>query len=539
MTTLKEILSVPQFKTLELINKYGDLSSEVTNLDITENNDIKNFTSENSFILTTGVLFQESQEGLKRLIKDLNDIHTAGLGIKVSRFLHQIDKEVIAYADELKFPLIEIPESWNLGEITHEISSFISDSETGKLNYALHIQQELNQLLIKGFSIKSMIERMSKLLGVPIILFNPFKVPEALSHHYNQNKSLTSAHISYFHNHYHEYLEHDKNKQVFENKDHIIFKVLGYTYFPYYLMVSQVDKLTYPFSLLTIEQVVSVLSFALYKNTKVEEAEQNDINRFFESLVNNRSEQTLSIKNHTDLLNRYHIYQSNYYQVIICAIDTENSLENSYYVNERQQLTLQWLKHKLTDIDDYTSIYRLPSNDRFAILLQNKHHYYYDYLKHIQKDYPNHFDGTISFGIGNEVTEFTQLPSSFFEANEAYENALLNNQREFISDYHSKDIKELLQLIPKEKLQPFVTHTLGPLSHPTVKKDAELKQTLQVYMDNQCDITKTAEKIYIHRNTVKYRINKCSHMLGRNIEDPLHSLNIRIALYVSEVMDFD
>ena len=56
----------------------------------------------------------------------------------------------------------------------------------------------------------------------------------------------------------------------------------------------------------------------------------------------------------------------------------------------------------------------------------------------------------VTFGIGNEVTEFTQLASSFFEANEAYENALLNNQREFISDYHSKDIKELLQLIPKE-----------------------------------------------------------------------------------------
>ena len=152
LTTLKEILSVPQFKGLELINKNGDLSSEVTNLDITENNDIKNFTSENSFILTTGVLFQESQAGLKRLIKDLNDIHTAGLGIKVSRFLHEIDPEVIAYADELGFPLIEIPEGWNLGEITHEISSFISDSETGKLNYALHIQQELNQLLIKGFT---------------------------------------------------------------------------------------------------------------------------------------------------------------------------------------------------------------------------------------------------------------------------------------------------------------------------------------------------------------------------------------------------
>lgn len=539
MTTLNEILSIPQFKGLELINRKGDLSSEVTSLDITENNDIKHFTSSNAFILTTGVLFQDNQENLKKLIKDLSDIQTAGLGIKVSRFLHKIDQDVIDFADELQFPLIEIPESWNLGEITHEISSFISDSETGKLNYALQVQQELNQLLIKGFSIDNMIERMSKLLGVPIILFNPFKKPEAISHHYRQSQSLLSEHVAYFNAHQQEELSQDKNNLVFENKDHVIFKVLGYTYFPYYLMVSQVNKLSYPFSLLTIEQVVSVLSFALYKNTKIQEVEKNDINRFFESLVYNKSEQALSIKKHADLLRQYYIYPSDYYQIIICGIDAKNNLENSYYLNELHQLTFQWLTGKLSEIDSYISVYRLPSNDRFAILIQNKQDNHLEMIKQLQISYNDYFEDQISFGVGNEVTEFAQLPSSFFEANEAFENGLFNNEKAFISQYHSKDIQELLQLIPQEKLLPFVKHTLGPLSYPKTKKDLELKQTLKVYMDNQCDITKTAEKIYIHRNTVKYRINKCSNLIGTNIEDPSQSLNIRIALYVSEMITFD
>ncbi len=122
------------------------------------------------FYLNNWRIISRQPRRFKRLIKDLHDINTAGLGIKISRFLHELDKEVIDFADKLGFPLIEIPESWNLGEITHQISSYISDSETGKLNYALHIQQELNQLLIKGYSINTMIQRMSKLLGVPIIL---------------------------------------------------------------------------------------------------------------------------------------------------------------------------------------------------------------------------------------------------------------------------------------------------------------------------------------------------------------------------------
>ncbi|KTW10598.1 PucR family transcriptional regulator, partial [Mammaliicoccus sciuri] len=306
---------------------------------------------------------------------------------------------------------------------------------------------------------------------------------------------------AYFNAHQQEELTQDKNNLVFENKDHVIFKVLGYTYFPYYIMVSQVNKLSYPFSLLTIEQVVSVLSFALYKNTKIQEVEKNDINRFFESLVYNKSDQALSIKKHADLLRQYYIYPSDYYQTIICGIDAKTNLENSYYLNELHQLTFQWLTDKLSEIDSYISVYRLPSNDRFVILIQNKQEDHLEMIERLQISYNDYFEDQISFGIGNEVTEFSQLPSSFFEASEAFENGLFNNEKSFISQYHSKDIQELLQLIPQEKLLPFVKHTLGPLSYPKTKKDIELKQTLKIYMDNQCDITKTAEKIFIHRNT--------------------------------------
>ncbi|MCP6559167.1 helix-turn-helix domain-containing protein, partial [Klebsiella pneumoniae] len=63
--------------------------------------------------------------------------------------------------------------------------------------------------------------------------------------------------------------------------------------------------------------------------------------------------------------------------------------------------------------------------------------------------------------------------------------------------------------------------------------------TLKMYMDYQCDITKTAKKMFIHRNTVKYRIKNCEEILGCTVEDPFNSLNIRLALYASEEILFD
>ena len=69
------------------------------------------------------------------------------------------------------------------------------------------------------------------------------------------------------------------NREAFQ-EEHIIFEVPAFKYFPYYLMVSNVNTLNYPFSLLAIEQAVNTLSLAIYKNSKIKEAEQQDVDRF-------------------------------------------------------------------------------------------------------------------------------------------------------------------------------------------------------------------------------------------------------------------
>src|SRR5699024_387109 len=151
MTMINEILSLPHYNDFNLLNCNGNFSADETNINISENNDIYHITSINYFIFSTVVLYQSNHNIFNELIKYLNDIYTDLFRIIVSRFSHEIEQDVIDFAYAIELPLNEIPESWNLGEITLEISSFISDSETGKLNYALQVQQELNQLLIKGF----------------------------------------------------------------------------------------------------------------------------------------------------------------------------------------------------------------------------------------------------------------------------------------------------------------------------------------------------------------------------------------------------
>ena len=75
---------------------------------------------------------------------------------------------------------------------------------------------------------------------------------------------------------------------------------------------------------------------------------------------------------------------------------------------------------------------------------------------------------------------------------------------------------------------------LKDFAYPKDQYNLDLRNTLKVYLDNQCEISNTAKKMFIHRNTVIYRIERCEEVLGMKINTPENSMNLRIALALSE-----
>ena len=79
-------------------------------------------------------------------------------------------------------------------------------------------------------------------------------------------------------------------------------------------------------------------------------------------------------------------------------------------------------------------------------------------------------------------------------------------------------------------MEDFVSNTLKSLTYPSDETLLEFKNTLKTYLDLNCNITDTANALFIHRNTVKYRINRCEEILDRDITDPNFSLQLRLSL---------
>ncbi|MHA6793152.1 helix-turn-helix domain-containing protein [Pseudonocardia bannensis] len=60
-------------------------------------------------------------------------------------------------------------------------------------------------------------------------------------------------------------------------------------------------------------------------------------------------------------------------------------------------------------------------------------------------------------------------------------------------------------------------------------KQKEYTTTLRVYLENKRSVGRTAQHLYLHRNTVAYRINRVLDVLGVDLDDPNQFLAVYLA----------
>ncbi|MFF1337870.1 PucR family transcriptional regulator [Streptomyces sp. NPDC058290] len=81
----------------------------------------------------------------------------------------------------------------------------------------------------------------------------------------------------------------------------------------------------------------------------------------------------------------------------------------------------------------------------------------------------------------------------------------------------------LLSGVPEEVRAVYASRTLGALG------DGMLRETLEVFLANNCSWTLTAETLHLHVNTVHYRIERVESLTGRDLSRLDHKLDLYAA----------
>ncbi|MYS83127.1 PucR family transcriptional regulator [Embleya scabrispora] len=136
-------------------------------------------------------------------------------------------------------------------------------------------------------------------------------------------------------------------------------------------------------------------------------------------------------------------------------------------------------------------------------------------------------------GISRPAQSLDALPAAYEQARRAVAAGRRIHGPGAVADFDRLGVFRLLSLIPDPgELDRFAREALRSLAHPRDPEAADLRNTLQALLDTNLNVAETARRLYVHYNTLRYRITKLERLLGPFTQDPHLRLNLMIALQI-------
>ena len=81
-------------------------------------------------------------------------------------------------------------------------------------------------------------------------------------------------------------------------------------------------------------------------------------------------------------------------------------------------------------------------------------------------------------------------------------------------------------------MQRFADEVLDPIIQYEKKAHTQLMETMRAYFECDCNLQRTADKLFSHKNTVKYRLHRVEQLTGKNFTNRYQSQELYNALMI-------
>jgi purine catabolism regulator len=140
------------------------------------------------------------------------------------------------------------------------------------------------------------------------------------------------------------------------------------------------------------------------------------------------------------------------------------------------------------------------------------------------------------FGIGGIYYQISNLKRSYSEAKKALDIGELFIGKNQIFVYNELGIYRLLFMIEKkDELLDFCNDTIGDLIKYDSEKKDNLCNILERFLLNNGNIAETSRDLFLHPNTLAYRLKKISNILNKDLSDAKTRYNLYFALTIKKV----
>ena len=137
-------------------------------------------------------------------------------------------------------------------------------------------------------------------------------------------------------------------------------------------------------------------------------------------------------------------------------------------------------------------------------------------------------------GIGTIAEHLRELADSYKEAQTAIEVGKVFDTEKSIMHYENLGIGRLIYQLPTTLCEIFLSEVFKKNSIDSL--DQETLFTINKFFENNLNVSETSRKLFVHRNTLVYRLEKIKKLTGLDLRQFDHAIVFRVALMVRQYL---
>ena len=137
-------------------------------------------------------------------------------------------------------------------------------------------------------------------------------------------------------------------------------------------------------------------------------------------------------------------------------------------------------------------------------------------------------------GIGTVASHLRELADSYKEAQVAIEVGKVFDTEKYIINYENLGIGRLIYQLPTTLCEMFLQEVFK--KNPIDALDKETLFTIHKFFENNLNVSETARKLFVHRNTLVYRLEKIKKLTGLDLREFDDAITFKVALMVKKYL---
>lgn len=141
---------------------------------------------------------------------------------------------------------------------------------------------------------------------------------------------------------------------------------------------------------------------------------------------------------------------------------------------------------------------------------------------------------SVSVGVSTVVETIQDLTQAYREARVALEVGKVFDTEKSIISYNNLGIGRLIYQLPTTLCELFLNEVFKKESINVL--DSETIGTIQKFFENNLNVSETSRKLFVHRNTLVYRLDKIKKLTGLDLREFDDAIIFKVAMMVNKYL---